>query len=159
MPISTAQMCVTKSGPAVMETSPASPPFRPTIRSIRPKNSRETDSAVITPAAAAKLVLISTTLIATASVAVPRASWDPPLKPNQPSHRMNTPSVTSTTLDGGVARTPPSLRNLPSLGPTTRMPARAAQPPVLWTMVEPAKSWNPIAASQPPPQVHAPTIG
>ena len=39
------------------------------------------------------------------------------------------------------------------------MPASAAQPPVLCTMVEPAKSLNPISVSQPPPQVHAPTTG
>ena len=55
--------------------------------------------------------------------------------------------------------TEPSRRNLPSLGPMISMPASAAQPPVLCTMVEPAKSLNPIAASHPPPHVHAPTIG
>ena len=53
----------------------------------------------------------------------------------------------------------PSRRNLLSLGPTTNAPASAAQPPTPCTMVEPAKSWKPRTASQPPPQVQAPTIG
>ena len=63
------------------------------------------------------------------------------------------------TLDGGVDLMVPSLRNLPSRGPTIHTPASAAQPPVLWTMVEPAKSEKPISFSQPPPQVQAPTTG
>ena len=50
----------------------------------------------------------------------------PPLNPNQPNQRTNTPSVTRTTLDGGVVLAEPSLRNLPSRGPTTNAPARAA---------------------------------
>ena len=69
------------------------------------------------------------------------------------------PRVTTRMLEGGVSRTDPSRRNLPSRGPTTSTPAKAAQPPVLCTMVEPAKSVNPISFSQPPPQVHAPTMG
>ena len=113
----------------------------------------------MTPAAAARLVFTSTWLMATASPALPSASCEPPLKPNHPSQRMKTPSVTARILEGGVGLTEPSRRNFPSRGPTTRMPASAAQPPVLWTMVEPAKSLNPISASQPPPQVQAPTTG
>ena len=49
--------------------------------------------------------------------------------------------------------------NFPNRAPTTSAPASAAQPPVECTMVEPAKSLNPIALSQPPPQVQAPTMG
>ena len=85
-----------------------------------------------------------TLLMATASKAPAKASWEPPLKPNQPSQRISTPSVTEGTLEGGVAFTLPSGRNLPRREPTIRMPARAAQPPVEWTMVEPAKSLKPI---------------
>ena len=55
------------SGPAVIDTSPASPPFRPTNRSMRPNTSRDRDSAVMTPAAAARLVFTSTLLMAIAS--------------------------------------------------------------------------------------------
>ena len=72
---------------------------------------------------------------------------------------MKTPRVTTSTLEGGVGLTLPSRRYLPSLGPMSHTPARAAQPPVLWTMVEPAKSMNPISLSHPPPHVHAPTVG
>ena len=113
----------------------------------------------MTPAAAARLVFTRTMLIDTASAALANANCDPPLNPNQPNHKMKTPSVTSSMFEGGVGLTVPSRRNLPSLGPTTSMPASAAQPPVLCTMVEPAKSWNPRSLSQPPPHVHAPTIG
>ena len=55
--------------------------------------------------------------------------------------------------------TEPSLRYLPQRGPTTSAPASAAQPPVECTIVEPAKSVKPICPSQPPPHVHAPTMG
>ena len=147
------------SGPAVIETSPAIAPLRPANRSMRPRIGRDTASAATTPAAAARFVLTRIWLIATASAALPRASCEPPLKPNQPSQRMKTPSVTTRMLEGGVGLTLPSRRNLPSRGPTTSTPASAAQPPVLCTMVEPAKSWKPSSASQPPPHVQAPTMG
>ena len=142
-----------------MDTSPAMAPFSTTKRSTRPKSGRDTLMAAMTPAPAAKLVLTSTLLMATASSAPAKANCEPPLKPNQPSQRMKTPSVTAGTLEGGVLFTEPSLRNLPSRAPTTKAPANAAQPPVEWTMVEPAKSWKPIWLSQPPPQVHAPMTG
>ena len=100
-----------------------------------------------------------TWLMVTALAASPSLSTEPPLKPNHPNHSMNTPSVTTSTLEGGLARTVPSRRNLPSRGPATIMPASAAQPPVLCTIVEPAKSLNPNSSSQPPPQVQAPTTG
>jgi len=38
-------------------------------------------------------------------------------------------------------------------------PARAAQPPTLWTTVEPAKSKKPILARKPPPQIQWPVMG
>ena len=98
-------------------------------------------------------------LIETASTALPSANCEPPLKPNQPNQRMKTPRVTTRMFEGGVGRTLPSRPNLPRRGPMTTRPASAAQPPVLWTMVEPAKSMNPRSASQPPPQVHAPMRG
>ena len=97
--------------------------------------------------------------MAVASLAPPSASCEPPLKPNQPIQRMNTPRVTIGTFEGGVTLTLPSERNLLRLAPTMMMPASAAHPPVECTIVEPAKSWNPSSFSQPPPQVQAPTIG
>ena len=155
----TAHQCSVMWGAAVIETSPASAPFRPANRSMRPKIGRDTMSAATTPAAAARLVLTSTLLMATASAALPRASCEPPLNPNHPSQRISTPKVTTSTLDGGVDLTLPSLRNLPSRGPMISRPAKAAQPPVVWTMVDPAKSTKPASKSQPWPQCQAPTIG
>ena len=143
----------------MIETSPAIAPFNPAIKSIRPSMNRDTANAAITPAAAAKLVLTITCPIAIASAAVPRANCEPALNPNHPNHRMNTPRVTAITFDGGVGLALPSRRNLPSLGPSTKIPANAAQPPVLWTIVDPAKSWNPSWFSHPPPQVQAPING
>ena len=98
---------------------------------MRPKTGRDTMSAATTPAAAARLVFTRMLLMATASAALPSANCDPPLNPNQPSHRISTPRVTTSTLDGGVDLTLPFLRNLPSRGPMTSRPASAAQPPVL----------------------------
>ena len=143
----------------MIATRPAIAPFNPASRSIRPRMGRATIMAAMTPAPAARLVLASTLLMWTALAASPSASTDPPLKPNQPSHRMNTPRVTAGTFEGGVDFTLPSARNLPRLAPTTMAPASAAQPPVECTMVEPAKSWKPISLSHPPPHVQAPTMG
>ncbi len=126
---------------------------------MRPSNGRDRTSAATTPPAAPRFVLISRLPMAVASAAPPRASWEPPLNPNQPIQRMKTPRVTIGTLDGGVALTLPSERNLPRRAPTMMIPASAAQPPVEWTIVEPAKSWKPRSKSQPSPQVQAPTIG
>ena len=53
----------------------------------------------------------------------------------------------------------PSGLYLPMRGPSSRMPANAAQPPTECTTVEPAKSNMPSAASQPPPQIQCPVTG
>ena len=147
------------SGPAVIATNPPIAPFRLASRSTRPRTGRDNAIAAITPAAAARLVLARILLMATASAAPLSASWEPPLNPNQPIQSMNTPSVTAGTLDGGVDFTLPSWRYLPRRAPTTSAPASAAQPPVEWTIVDPAKSLKPISSSQPPPQVHEPMTG
>ncbi len=97
--------------------------------------------------------------MAVTSAMVPMASCEPPLKPNQPSHRMKVPSVASGRFAPGIGLTLPSLPYLPLRAPRTSAPASAAQPPTEWTMVEPAKSEKPISASQPPPQLQAPWIG
>ena len=98
--------------------------------------------------------------IATESSAEPNASCDPPLKPNQPSHRMNAPSVASGIDEPGKDVTEPSSLKRPVRAPMTIAPARAAQPPVECTKVEPAKSENAkLASKKPPPHSHPPTIG
>ena len=60
-------------------------------------------------------------------------------------------------IEAGV--TFPPGPNLPRRGPSTRIPASAAQPPTLCTTVEPAKSQKPAVASQPPPQIQWPVTG
>ena len=51
------------------------------------------------------------------------------------------------------------LVNLPSLGPSTIAPARAAAPPAACTKVDPAKSEKPACANQPPPHCQPISIG
>src|ERR671918_3222334 len=98
-------------------------------------------------------------LIAIASAADPSASCEPPLKPNQPSHRMKVPSVASGRDEPSMGWTPPAGPYLPLRAPSRRAPASAAQPPTECTRVEPAKSEKPISLSQPPPHCQAPLIG
>lgn len=90
-------------------------------------------------------VLTNAVLIDVASCALDNASWDPPLNPSHPDRKISTPNVTNGTLDGGVALTVPSERNLPSRGPIISSPAKAAQPPVLWTTEELEKSPGSLA--------------
>ena len=158
-PTSIANSIFSRIGAAVIDTRPLIAPLSTNSRLTFPCISRAVTIAASTPPQAARLVLTNITAIQVTSAAEPNLSCEPPLKPNQPSQRMNTPSVTSGILEAGVARTVPSSRNFPSLGPTKITPARAAQPPVECTMVEPAKSENPYSESQPPPHVQAPTTG
>src|SRR6056297_62976 len=92
------------------------------------------------------------------SAADPMASCEPPLKPNQPSHRMNVPSVARARLEPGIGLTRPSLY-LPRRGPSTMAPASAAKPPAACTSVEPAKSEKPASDNQPPPHCQDASIG
>ena len=87
---------------------------------------------------------------AIASGAVPIANCEPPLNPNQPSHKMNTPNVTNGIDDAAKGLSgagAPDLVNLPNLGPISIAPAKAAAPPVECTNVEPAKSEKPALAN------------
>ena len=87
------------------------------------------------PAAAARQVV--TNVLDTASGSAD--STEPPLNPNQPSHRQKTPIVASGIFEPGIALTWfPTY--FPSRGPNSNAPARAPQPPTEWTSVDPAKS-------------------
>ena len=130
-PMMTAHQLSAMFGLAVIETSPAKAPLRLEARPKRPKSGRATSTAAISPLAAAMLVLKRTLLIATASAGVARANCEPPLNPNQPSHRISTPRVTNSTFEGGVAFTVPSGRNFPRRGPMISRAASAAHPPVV----------------------------
>src|SRR5688572_28228951 len=104
---------------------------------------------------AAELVVMKMCAMAFGSAAI----VEPGLNPNQPSHNTRHPMNADVKLCGGIGFTLPSAPYLPSLGPSTSTPAKAAQPPMLCTTVEPAKSQNPADASQPPPQIQCPVIG
>ena len=146
------------SGSAVIDTRPASAPFRTMVRSTFLNMTCVIIIAAIEPAAAAILVLANMRDTSEISPTVPMASCEPPLKPNQPSHRMNVPSVASARFEPGNGFTLPSLY-LPRRGPSTMAPARAAQPPTECTTVEPAKSEKPASDNQPPPHCQEPEIG
>ena len=63
----------------------------------------------------------------------------PALKPNQPSQRMNTPKAAIGMLCPGIGIVFP-FRYFPIRGPRTIAPAKAHQPPIECTTVDPAKS-------------------
>src|SRR5699024_7827155 len=86
-----------------------------------------------------------------ASLSMPTV--DAPLKPNQQNQRMKTPSAAKVMLCPSIARGLPSLSYLPIRGPKIFAPTSAQIPPTICTAVEPAKSWKPSCASQPPPQI------
>ena len=141
-----------------MDTRPASAPFRTIVRSALPYTICVRASATMEPAAAAMFVFAKIRPTSVMSPTVPAANCEPPLKPNQPSHRMNVPSVASARLEPGIGFVLPSLY-LPIRGPSTMAPAKAAQPPTECTTVEPAKSEKPSSDNQPPPHCQEPEIG
>ena len=77
---------------------------------------------------------------------------------------MNTPSAPIGMLCPGKALTFvifPSLFfvNLPIRGPNILAPMIAEIPPTMWIAHEPAKSWKPSCANQPPPHIQCASIG
>jgi len=82
----------------------------------------------MTPATAAIFVFTKIFAIESASVIVPMASCDAPLKPNQPSQRIKTPSVASGIFDPGMGLTLPSTY-LPLRAPRMIAPISAAESP------------------------------
>ncbi|CAI8296901.1 MAG: Uncharacterised protein [Cellvibrionales bacterium UBA7375] len=55
------------------------------------------------------------------------ASTEPPLKPNQPIHKMNVPNVAIGKLAPGIALTSPLGPYLPLRAPSKITPANAAE--------------------------------
>ena len=80
-------------GYAVIATKPPNAPLSIITTSVLPVTNLEITAQAITPAPAAKLVLMYIVATAVTSSNVPIASCDPPLNPNHPSHRINTPRV------------------------------------------------------------------
>ena len=109
--------------------------------------------------AAAMLVVIKIWAADRIASSPVRLTVEQPLKPNQANQRINTPRVARGRLCPGMALTEPSALYLPMRGPSRYAPMQAHTPPTMCTAVEPAKSWNPIWASQPPPQIQWPETG
>jgi hypothetical protein len=107
--------------------------------------------APITPAAAASWVFSMTSPKNEPAL----SNVEPPLKPNQPIHRITTPRPTSGIEWPGIARALPSGPYLPLRAPSSSSAASAPTAPVRWTTDEPAKSMTglpPTSDSRPPPQ-------
>ena len=111
-------------------------------------------------AAAVAIFVVTKIRLAVSSVSSPVIETvEQPLKPNHANQRMNTPSAASVRLWPGIAFTVPSSSYLPMRAPRIFAPISAQTPPTMCTAVEPAKSWKPISASQPPPQIQWPLTG
>ena len=155
----------TISQPAVMPTSPASTPLSVNDSDGLPYFHHVMNMVATPPAAAARLVVRNTWLMAMRFTSPEAASCEPGLNPNHPSQRMNTPRAAMVRLCPGMARLLPSLPYLPMRGPNAIAPIMANTPPTLCTIAEPAKSWNTspkvliiklsaaALQSHPPPQV------
>ena len=140
-----------------MPTSPAIAPLPDMPTSSALVFSHTISDAPMTPPAAPSCVTRMTS--AKRPSAVP--SVDPPLKPNQPSHRISTPRPASGIEWPGIARGLPSGPYLPTRGPSSSSAASAPVAPTRWTTVEPAKSWTPLPISErkPPPKIQCAPSG
>ena len=144
------------SGSAVIATRPARAPLRIIVRSALPNQTRDSSIAATRPPAAAMFVLTKMSATALALSMPVTCSCEPPLKPNQPSHRISVPIVASGRLAPGMGWTLPYL---PLRAPSRITPASAAAAPVMCTTPEPAKSRKPPTLSQPSPHFQKPCTG
>src|SRR5579859_7136760 len=95
--------------------------------------------AVRPPAQAASVVFAATRPQPAASIA---DRVLPGLNPYQPNQRMTPPTAAIVMLWYGIGPPPSRLNLRPMRGPSTIAPAREMNPPIVWTTVDPAKSWN-----------------
>ena len=157
-PMNAAPAGLTTSQPAVIPTSPASAPLS-VIDTSGFLYLIHVKIMVVTLAAAALRLVFINIFPASAMLSPSMLAVEQPLKPNQQNQRMNTPSAPITILCPGIAFELPSLSYLPIRAPSILAPTSAATPPTICTAVEPAKSWKPSCASQPPPHIQCPDIG
>src|SRR5512134_2605441 len=144
------ELCtLTNAQGAVIATRPARQPFSVIPNSGFPKRIQAMIMEATVAAAAATLVVVATCAMDAASAAM----VEPGLNPNQPNHRTNTPMAADVMLCPGMTFTLPLGPYFPRRGPSSMIPASAAQPPTECTTVDPAKSRKPFDASQPPPQM------
>ena len=133
----------------MIATNPAIAPLPAMPMSIVPVFSFTVITANSTPAAAAMLVI--TRISGNRPSSAP--SVDPGLNPNQPSHRISTPSPNSGMLCPGIARGLPSDPYLPLRAPSSSRAASAPVAPIRWTAVEPAKSCMPQVCQSSTPRI------
>ena len=126
------------AGSAVIATNPAKAPLSAIVRSAFPNTIRATIKAAMSPPEAAALVFKKTFATSLATAIPPSFKVDPPLNPNQPIHKINTPKVANGKFAPGMALTVPEALYFPLRGPKTITPARAAAAPARWTIPEPA---------------------
>ena len=128
-PTASAPSGVTAPHAGVMATRPAiAPDIPPSVVACPSRSFSTTSQARIAAQVALKVFSMTTEAL------LPAASAEPPLKPNQPNHRMPAPSATSGRLLGRACRGQPVRL------PTTRMRASAPMPALMCTAVPPAKS-------------------
>src|SRR5690606_12601541 len=146
---------------AVIETRPANTPLPIMARSGLPALSEIVTVQNRPPAIDASKVFTPTVITYSSA-----SSSEPGLNPNQPTQRMNTPRIANGMVWAGIARGLAFASYLPMRGPRKIAPIRAAMPPVMWTMPDPAKSEYWIAspkltswAMKPPPHVQWTTTG
>ena len=101
---------------------------------------------LVNPADAAINVLININ-----GILISIAKLAPPLKPNQPNHKIKAPNAAIGVLLPWKVFLPVSspFLNLPVLGPTISKTDNATQPPTEWTTEAPAKSIKPNFPNQP----------
>ncbi len=145
MPITIEPIGPTKPAAGVMATRPATAPEAPPSIEGLPLLIHSPKVQDSTAAQVASRVLTK------ASAAEPLASSaEPALKPNQPNHSSEAPTMVKVRLCGRRASRPKPIR-LPNMKAPTR-PATAA---LMCTTVPPAKSSAPFWNSQPPLAVAA----
>src|ERR1700722_3042438 len=87
----------------------------------------------------------------------------PGLNPYHPNQKISPPVAPMIKSCGFIGAPPSRLNTRPSRGPSAIAPASEITPPMVWTTVEPAKSWNEIGAitaSHPSgPHAQCPMIG
>ncbi len=93
-PITIASVTLMISAPAVIPTKPPRIPFKNIDKSYSLYLNKETKNADKPPEAAAKQVVTNTNDVFPGSA----ESTEPPLNPNQPSHKINTPAVANGIL-------------------------------------------------------------
>ena len=101
------------------------------VKSAFLNNSFAKIKAVTAPAAAAALVFKNTMATELALLISASFNTEPPLKPNQPIHKIKVPKVAIGRLAPGIAFTLPSLVYLPLRAPSKNTPASAAEAPAI----------------------------